>query len=337
MLTGLRKGELESLHVSSLALDAAVPHVILPAADEKSRQGTHLVLRPDLVDDLRAWLAFRLARAKKEAKHEGLPLAADLPPETPLFYVPRDLRKILDRDLKMAGIPKRDERGWTVDVHALRHTFGTHLSKAGVPLRTAQAAMRHSDPKLTANVYTDPKQLDILGAVGLLPSLPLPGGQDPVSLPARSTAADGGGGGGGGDAVPGVTRRSGDGEPAVSGVGHEADVSPLAPTLAPKTGNTCPSEAKGDRVADHCGGEGPPPHPMQPLAQTNGSSPCQLVTRAASCRGERIRTSDLLNPIQACLSRNIRPTNVLRHRCRQLVTMLAQHYAVRRRASQLRR
>ena len=47
------------------------------------------------------------------------------------------------------------------------------LSKAGVPLRTAQAAMRHNDPSLTANVYTDPKLLDAAGAVASLPDLPL--------------------------------------------------------------------------------------------------------------------------------------------------------------------
>lgn len=68
---------------------------------------------------------------------------------------------------------KTDDRGRTIDIHALRHTFGTHLSKAGVPLRTAQAAMRHSDPSLTANVYTDPKLLDVAGAMASLPDLPL--------------------------------------------------------------------------------------------------------------------------------------------------------------------
>jgi integrase len=51
-----------------------------------------------------------------------------------------------------------------VDVHALRHTFGTHLSKNGVPPRTAQAAMRHSSLDLTMNVYTDPSLLDVPGA-----------------------------------------------------------------------------------------------------------------------------------------------------------------------------
>lgn len=47
-----------------------------------------------------------------------------LPADTPLFRVPAGLRRILDRDLQAAHIAKRDNRGRTVDVHALRHTFG---------------------------------------------------------------------------------------------------------------------------------------------------------------------------------------------------------------------
>ncbi len=65
--------------------------------------------------------------------------------------------EILDRDLRLAGIPKVDERGRTVDVHAFRHTFGTLLSEGGVAPRTAQAAMRHSTINLSMNTYTDPK------------------------------------------------------------------------------------------------------------------------------------------------------------------------------------
>jgi len=77
------------------------------------------------------------------------------------------------RDLVLAGIPKRDERGRTLDVHALRHTFSTLLSKGGVAPRTAQAAMRHSDISLTMNTYTDPKLLDVHAALNSLPSLSL--------------------------------------------------------------------------------------------------------------------------------------------------------------------
>jgi integrase len=79
--------------------------------------------------------------------------------------------RIFDRDIAAADIPKEDERGRTVDVHALRHTFGTHLSKNGVPPRTAQAAMRHSKLELTMNVYTDPELLDVAGAMESLPEL----------------------------------------------------------------------------------------------------------------------------------------------------------------------
>ena len=47
------------------------------------------------------------------------------------------------------------------------------MSKGGVSPRTAQAAMRHSDIRLTMNVYTDPKLLDICGALDTLPTLRL--------------------------------------------------------------------------------------------------------------------------------------------------------------------
>src|SRR5262249_26602773 len=82
---------------------------------------------------------------------------------------------------------KRNERGRTLDVHTLRTTFGTLLSKVGVSPRTAQAAMRHSDPSLTANVYTDPKLLDVHGALDSLPNLPLDSGSSPCRERARAS------------------------------------------------------------------------------------------------------------------------------------------------------
>lgn len=87
--------------------------------------------------------------------------------------MPKGLVRVLNRDLRTAGIAKRDERGRTIDVHALRHTFGTLLSKGGVAPRTAQAAMRHSKIDLTMNHYTDPRLLDTHGALDTLPSLDL--------------------------------------------------------------------------------------------------------------------------------------------------------------------
>jgi integrase len=173
VLTGLRKGELASLVVAGLHLDGDVAFAQLEAADEKSREGNAVPIRADLAGDLRQWLADKLARRQAEARRSGEPVPARLPPDTPVFEVPHKLSKILNRDLKMAGIAKVDERGRSLDVHALRHTFGTLLSKGGVAPRTAQAAMRHSKLDLTMSVYTDPKLLDVRGALDVLPALPL--------------------------------------------------------------------------------------------------------------------------------------------------------------------
>jgi integrase len=176
VLTGLRKNELATLTVAQLRLDGPVPHAELDAADEKNREGGGVVVRPDLAEDLRRWLEDKFARLQAEARRAGAPIPARLPGTLRVFNVPDGLVRIFDRDLRAAGIPKRDERGRTLDVHALRTTFGTLLGKGGAPVRAAQEAMRHSDPKLTATVYTDPKLLDVLGALEVLPTLPLSGG-----------------------------------------------------------------------------------------------------------------------------------------------------------------
>lgn len=98
-------------------------------------------------------LAEKLETLRRDARAAGEPLPVRLPPDTKVFNVPTGLVRILNRDLRLAGIPKRDERGRTIDVHALRH----------------------SDPSLTANVHTDPNLLDVAGALDALPPLPLDG------------------------------------------------------------------------------------------------------------------------------------------------------------------
>ena len=247
VLTGLRKGELASITVGQLDLDAPMPSLVLEAADEKNREGSTIPLQADLVADLRGWLvdkAAALQEAAREApvvrfeskhekgskRHQGdstgpegqscLPLSAvpTLSADTPLFTIPRGLVNILDRDLRLAGIPKMDERGRTVDVHALRHTFGTLLSVAGVKPRTAQAAMRHSRIDLTMNVYTDPKLLDVAGAIEALPALPLGNYGQTAAVVLSATGTD--------DSTP----------------------SPLAPTLAPTTGKPCTLQSILDKA-----------------------------------------------------------------------------------------
>ncbi len=168
--TGLRKSELASLMVGQLDLDDAFPHVRLNAADEKNRQGNSIPLRHEVADELREWLADAGTDSRNVLSIFGRGDSTD-PATTKLFNVPDDLSKVFERDRAVAGIAKSDDRGRTVDVHALRHTFGTMLSKAGVSPRVAQAAMRHSSIDLTMNVYTDPRLLDVQGAVESLPQI----------------------------------------------------------------------------------------------------------------------------------------------------------------------
>ncbi len=193
LLTGLRKKELASLRVHHLELDASLPFAVLDAISEKNRQGSEILLRADLVADLREWLAEKLEVLRAEALKRGEPIPNALPPDTPLFSVPDSLLRVLNRDLKAAGIPKKDDRGRTVDLHALRHTFGTHLSKGGVAPRVAQSAMRHSSIDLTMNVYTDPRLLDVATALEALPTLSLNAESPPEEIPKKSTGTDGAG------------------------------------------------------------------------------------------------------------------------------------------------
>jgi integrase len=79
------------------------------------------------------------------------------------------LLKAFNMDLKYAGIGKKDERGRTVDLHSLRHTFGTLLARSGVAPRTAMELMRHSDIRLTTNIYQHLELVDTAGAVNQLP------------------------------------------------------------------------------------------------------------------------------------------------------------------------
>ncbi|HJZ57475.1 MAG TPA: site-specific integrase [Gemmataceae bacterium] len=193
VLTGLRRNELRTLTVGQLDLTPGAAYLQLDAADEKSGEGNAVAIRDDLAADLRGWLDDKLAAAQAQTRETGEPIPMRLPGDTPVFTVPEGLRLILNRDLKAAGIPKRDDRGRTIDVHAMRTTFGTLLSKTGTTPRTAQAAMRHSDIKLTMGVYTDPRLLDVRGAVEKLPALPLPDGTNPSSAnAARMTGTDGG-------------------------------------------------------------------------------------------------------------------------------------------------
>jgi integrase len=166
--SGLRRNELGSLTPESFQLDANPPTVTVEGLWTKNRKTAVLPLRQEVASELREWLR-------------------DKPAGKPLFPVKGRKRKAMLRvDLKAAGIePVVD--GKIIDLHALRVSFITHLSLGGVPLAVAQKLARHSDPRLTSNVYTSLSLAELHKAVQALP----PTGAAPADLkPAGPKPAD---------------------------------------------------------------------------------------------------------------------------------------------------
>ncbi|MGA7273660.1 MAG: tyrosine-type recombinase/integrase, partial [Candidatus Udaeobacter sp.] len=71
--------------------------------------------------------------------------------------------------LKRVGIPYKDAQGRRADFHALRRSMNTHLGQRGVDAQTRQEIMRHSDIRLTLDVYTDKLMLPLAEAIEKLP------------------------------------------------------------------------------------------------------------------------------------------------------------------------
>ena len=89
LTTGLRRGELRSLTVSSLRTDHAERTVLaLKAADEKARRGALIPLRDDVASELGRVLDLRLEHRRSEATRRADPIPTALAPDDRLVAVP---------------------------------------------------------------------------------------------------------------------------------------------------------------------------------------------------------------------------------------------------------
>ena len=154
LFTGLRRGEIEALEWRDLDLDGEHPSVEARASTTKNAKSARLSLHTDLVTVLREWRT-------QENDPSDLVLPDGIPQN----------RLGLWLDLKAAQIERTDSSKRKVDFHALRHTTCTLLMSAGVPARVVQNIMRHSDLRLTSNIYTDAGALPTENAISKIPSL----------------------------------------------------------------------------------------------------------------------------------------------------------------------
>lgn len=152
-MTGLRHGELSKLRWGDVDLDAHPPILKARAATSKNRRDAVIDLNVELADELRR---LRSVPCNGSAK---------------VFAGGMPSHHTFNADLERADIAKTDDLGRIVCFHSLRYTFATLLQSSGVHPRTTQKLMRHSDPKLTANLYTDAHGLPTAAAVASLPRL----------------------------------------------------------------------------------------------------------------------------------------------------------------------
>lgn len=154
LYTGLRASELASLQPESF--DLAAGTVTVAAGHSKHRRQDTLPLHPALLTELQTWL-------------QGKPPAARLwPGKWALQY---EAGLMLQADLEAAGVPYRTRAG-VADFHALRHTYVTRVIRSGASTKEAQRLARHSDVRLTLDLYTHLELAEDRAALGRVPELP---------------------------------------------------------------------------------------------------------------------------------------------------------------------
>ncbi|MCL2623787.1 MAG: site-specific integrase [Planctomycetaceae bacterium] len=149
--TGLRSTELGIATPSQFDFDKCRFRV--KAESTKNRREDILPIRSDLCQQLNEWVD-----------------KFEIQPNERIFkYSVTSIYRSFKLDCRAAGIELKSPDGRSVDVHALRRTFGTMLARAGLPLTTTQRLMRHSTPELTAKLYIDVEPVDIQQAIDKLP------------------------------------------------------------------------------------------------------------------------------------------------------------------------
>src|SRR5260221_618985 len=138
---GLRAGEVVRLRVGDV--DSAKN--IIRIVQAKGRKDRHVMLSPETLDLLRQWWKVRPTRYDAGVPQEQRWLFPGRKPGKPMTT--RQLNRLFHEAADAAGIKK------SVTLHALRHSFATHLLERGTDIRIIQALLGHDKLDTTAR-YT---------------------------------------------------------------------------------------------------------------------------------------------------------------------------------------
>src|SRR6266581_8225873 len=138
---GLRAGEVVRLKVKHI--DRA--QNIIRVEQSKGRKDRNVMLSPEMLGLLRAWWKARPARWDAGVPPEERWLFPGRRPGKPMTT--RQLNRLFHETADAAGIKK------SVTLHALRHSFATHLLEQHIDIRVIQALLGHDKLDTTAR-YT---------------------------------------------------------------------------------------------------------------------------------------------------------------------------------------
>ena len=160
---GLRAGEVVRLKAGDI--DSA--QSIIRIVQAKGRKDRHVMLPPEALGLLRQWWKVRPARYDTGVPLNQRWLFPGRKPGQPMTT--RQLNRLFHETADAAGIKK------PVTLHALRHSFATHLLERGTDIRIIQALLGHDKLDTTAR-YTRV-------ATGMIASVESP--LDQLSAPRR--------------------------------------------------------------------------------------------------------------------------------------------------------
>jgi integrase/recombinase XerD len=138
---GLRASEVVRLKVKHI--DSA--QKIIRIEQSKSRKDRNVMLSPELLNLLRQWWKARPSRHDAGTRKEERWLFPGNRRGKPMTT--RQLNRLFHQAAEAAGIKK------AVTLHALRHSFATHLLERGTDIRVIQALLGHDKLDTTAR-YT---------------------------------------------------------------------------------------------------------------------------------------------------------------------------------------
>ena len=138
---GLRAGEVVRLKVKDI--DRA--QNIIRVEQSKGRKDRHVMLSPEMLGLLREWWKARPTRWDAGVPQEERLLFPGRRPGKPMTT--RQLSRLFHETADAAGIKK------SVTLHALRHSFATHLLEGDTDIRIIQALLGHDKLDTTAR-YT---------------------------------------------------------------------------------------------------------------------------------------------------------------------------------------